>query len=197
MSATAVAPRASAPTERMSSMKLVFIWIGLALFAFPVAGYAGWGVSGHVDDVMPALIGGAITGAGIGFVQWMFLRRDLDVSPVWILGTGLALAAGLAIGSAVVNYEVSTGQLAIMGAISGTPVGIVQGLLLRNRFSLWSVWMIAMPALFALAWVVSASIGVDVDNQFTVFGASGSIVFGLLTGLVMMAGDRLQDRTAP
>jgi hypothetical protein len=176
----------------MSGVKLVFSWIGLALLAFPLAGYAGWGVGGHVDGVMPALIGGAITGAGIGFVQWMFLRRDLDVGPVWILGTGLALAAGLGIGSAVVDYEVSTGQLAIMGAISGAPVGIVQGLLLRNRFSLWSVWMVAMPALFALGWVVSASIGVDVDNQFTVFGASGTIVFGLLTGLIMMAGERLQ-----
>jgi hypothetical protein len=106
------------------------------------------------------------------------------------LGTGLALAAGLAVGSAVVNYEVSTGQLAIMGAISGAPIGIVQGLLLRKRFSLWPVWMVAMPVLFASAWIVSASIGVDVDNQFTVFGASGSIVFGLLTGVLMMAGKR-------
>jgi hypothetical protein len=174
----------------MSGIKIVFSWIGLALLAFPLAGYAGWGVSGHVDAVVPALIGGAITGAGIGFVQWMFLRRDLDIGPVWILGTGLALAAGLAVGSAVVNYEVSTGQLAIMGAISGAPIGIVQGLLLRKRFSLWPVWMVAMPVLFASAWIVSASIGVDVDNQFTVFGASGSIVFGLLTGVLMMAGKR-------
>ena len=192
MSATVIAARKPLTMPRMSGVKLVFSWIGLALLAFPLAGYAGWGVGGHVDGVMPALIGGAITGAGIGFVQWMFLRRDLDVGPVWILGTGLALAAGLGIGSAVVDYEVSTGQLAIMGAISGAPVGIVQGLLLRNRFSLWSVWMVAMPALFALGWVVSASIGVDVDNQFTVFGASGTIVFGLLTGLIMMAGERLQ-----
>jgi len=196
MSATALA-RKPLTTPRMSGAKLVLSWIGLALLAFPLAGLAGWGVGGHVDDVMPALIGGAITGAGIGFVQWMFLRRDLDMGPAWVVGTGVALAVGLGIGSAVVNYEVSAGQLAIMGAISGVPIGIVQGLLLRERFSLWVVWMVAMPAFFALGWVVTASAGIDVDNQFTVFGAFGAIAFGLMTGLVMMAGHRLSDRTTP
>ena len=196
MSATAVVVPKPLLAPRMSAMKIVLSWICVALVAFPLAGYAGWGVGGHVDDVMPALIGGAITGAGIGLVQWWFLRRDLNVGPAWILGTSVALAAGLAVGSAVVGYETSAGQLAIMGAISGTPVGIAQGLLLRNRFSLWLVWMIAMPSLFALGWVVTASAGIDVANQFTVFGASGSIVFGLLAGLLMMAGKRLQDDKA-
>ena len=194
MSATAVEVRKPFTMPRMSGTKLVFSWIGLALLAFPLAGYAGWGVGGHVDDVMPALIGGAITGAGIGFVQWMFLRRDLDMSPAWIPATGAALAVGLGIGSAVVNYEVTAGDLALMGAISGVPVGIAQGMLLRDRLSLWHVWMVAMPVMFAIAWVVTESAGIDVSNQFTVFGASGSIVFGLLSGLVMMVGKRTVDR---
>jgi hypothetical protein len=178
----------------MSGTKLVFSWIGLALAAFPIAGYAGWGVGGHVDAVGPALIGGVITGAGIGLVQWLFIRRDLGMSAVpWIAATSVALAGGLALGAAVVGYETSAGQLAIMGAISGAPVGIAQGFLLRDRFSLWHVWTLAMPALFAVAWLTSESIGVDVSNQFTVFGASGSIVFGLFSGLLMMAGKRTLD----
>jgi hypothetical protein len=193
LSATAITGPKPLTVPRMSGVKLVFSWIGLALLAFPLAGYAGWGVSGHIDGVVPALIGGAITGAGIGFVQWMFLRRDLNSGPAWILATGVALAAGLAVGAAVVGYETSPGQLAIMGAISGGAVGIAQGFLLRPSFSLWHVWMVAMPAMFAIGWVVTESAGIDVANQFTVFGASGSIVFGLLTGLLMMAGKRLQD----
>ena len=32
-------------------------WAAVAL-AFPIAGYIGWGVSGHVDDPLAALIGG-------------------------------------------------------------------------------------------------------------------------------------------
>jgi hypothetical protein len=193
MSATAVVVPKPLLAPRMSAIKIVLSWIGVALIAFPVAGYAGWGVGGHVDDVVPALIGGAITGAGIGFVQWMFLRRDLNIGPVWILATSAALTAGLAVGSAVVGYETTAGQLAIMGAISGAPVGIAQGILLRGKFSLWHVWIVAMAPLFALGWVVTEAADIDVANQFTVFGASGSIVFGLLTGLLMMAGKRPQD----
>jgi hypothetical protein len=196
MSATAVAVRKSFTMPRMSGAKIVLSWIGVALVAFPLAGYAGWGIGGHVDGVGPALIGGAITGAGIGLVQWLFLRRDLDIGPAWILATGVALAAGLGVGAAVVGYETTPSQLAIMGAISGAAVGIAQGILLRNRFSLWHVWMVAMPVMYAIGWLVTESIGIDVANQFTVFGASGSIVFGLLSGLLMMAGKRTHDRTA-
>ena len=194
MSATAVAVRKSFAMPRMSGAKIVFSWIGLALVAFPLAGYAGWGISGHVDGVGPALIGGAITGAGIGLVQWLFLRRDLNLGPAWILATGVALAAGLSIGAAVVGYETAPSDLAIMGAISGAAVGVAQGILLRNRFSLWHVWMVAMPVMYAIGWLVTESIGIDVANQFTVFGASGSIVFGILSGLLLMAGKRINGR---
>jgi hypothetical protein len=196
MSATAVAVRKSFTMPRMSGAKIVLSWIGVALVAFPLAGYAGWGIGGHVDGVGPALIGGAITGAGIGLVQWLFLRRDLDIGPAWILATGVALAAGLGVGAAVVGYETTPSQLAIMGAISGAAVGIAQGILLRNRFSLWHVWMVAMPVMYAIGWLVTESIGIDVANQFTVFGASGSVGFGLLSGLLMMAGKRTHDRVA-
>ena len=194
MSATAVAVRKSFTMPRMSGAKIVFSWIGLALVAFTLAGYAGWGISGHVDGVGPALIGGAITGAGIGLVQWLFLRRDLNLGPAWILATGVALAAGLSIGAAVVGYETAPSDLAIMGAISGAAVGVAQGILLRNRFSLWHVWMVAMPVMYAIGWLVTESIGIDVANQFTVFGASGSIVFGILSGLLLMAGKRINGR---
>ena len=195
MSATAVVvPQPLAP--RMSGIKIVLGWIGVTLIAFPLAGYAGWGVGGHVDDVVPALIGGLITGAGIGFVQWMFLRRDLNIGPEWIVATSVALATGLALGSAVVGYETTAGQLAIMGAISGAPIGIAQGILLRDKFSLWLMWMVSMPVLFALGWIVTESFGIDVANQFTVFGASGCVVFGLLSGLLLMAGSRMPDDQA-
>lgn len=175
MSATAVAPRISASTDRMSSVKLVFSWIGVSLLAFPLGGLIGWGIGGHVDGVGPALIGGALTGAGIGFAQWFLLRRDLGVSSIWIAATGVALAVGLAIGAAVVGYETDAGSLAIMGAISGVAVGIVQGPLLRGKFSLWVVWMLAMPAMWSLGWLVTEAGGIKVSNQFTVFGAYGSI----------------------
>ena len=190
MTATAEAIREPVTVDRMSSTRLGLIWIGVSLLAFPLAGYLGWGIGGHVDGLGPALVGGAITGAGVGLAQWLFLRRILAIGPNWIAGTAVALAIGLTIGAAVVGYETSAGALAVMGLISGATVGIVQGLLLRERFSLWHVWMIAMAPLFAIAWLTSNAIGVDVSNQFTVFGASGCIVFGALSGLILAVGDR-------
>jgi hypothetical protein len=196
MSATAFAIRKPLVVPRMGAIKIVLSWIGVTLVAFPLAGLGGWAIGGHVDGVVPALIGGALTGAGIGFVQWVFLRRDLGMGPVWILATSAALAAGLTIGAAVVGYETTASQLAIMGAFSGAAVGIAQGILLRNRFSLWQAWMVAMPALFALGWVVTEAWGIDVAKQFTVFGASGSVAFGILSGLLLMAGKRIHNRDA-
>ena len=188
--------RSPVSAPRMSTSKLVLAWTGVTLLAFPIGGYIGWGIAGHVDGVVPALLGGAITGAGVGLAQWLFLRRDLGIGPAWIAGTAVALAVGLSIGAAVVGYGTSAGELAVMGAITGAAVGIAQGLLLRDRFSLWHVWMAAMPPLFALAWLTSTAIGVNVADQFTVFGASGCIVFGVLSGLILSAGDRIRPPAA-
>ena len=198
MSVTAVSRErpAAIVVPRPAGAKTFFTWVGLCLLGIPLAGYLGWFVGGHVDSLMPALIAGAITGAGIGFAQWLMLRRSLDVGVGWIVATGAALALGLAIGAAVVDYGTTVSQLAIMGAIPGAFVGVVQGLLLRDKFSLWYVSIVAMPALWALGWVVANSIGVDVTNQFPVFGASGAVVFGILSGLLLIAGMRRDTSTS-
>jgi hypothetical protein len=182
------------PTSEPAGVKTFFTWGGLCLLGIPLAGYLGWGVAGHVDSVMPALIGGTLTGAGIGFAQWLMLRRSLGVGLGWIVATSAGLAIGLAIGAAVVGYETTTSQLAIMGAIQGAFVGIAQGLMLRNTFALWQEWMIAMPVFFSIGWVVT-DVVIDSGQQFTVFGASGVVVFAALSGLLLILGIR-HDRSA-
>lgn len=180
---------------RSSQAKTFFIWVGLCLVGIPAAGYLGWGVAGHVDNVTPALIGGALTGAGIGFAQWLGLRRSLHVGLEWIVATSVGLAFGLTLGAIVVGYETTTSQLATMGAIQGAFVGVAQGVVLRNRFSLWLVWMVAMPVFFSIAWVVTDAV-IDSGQEFTVFGASGAIVFAILSGLLVVAGIRRDTSTA-
>jgi hypothetical protein len=66
-------------------------------------------------------------------------------------------------------------------------VGAAQGLVLARRGDrrLGAAWGAAMPVLFALGWVPTTAIGVSVENQFTVFGAAGAVVFMLLSGLVL------------
>ena len=61
---------------RPAGAKPFFIWVGLCLLGIPIAGYLGNLVAGHVDGVTPALIGGALTGAGIGFAQWLLASAE-------------------------------------------------------------------------------------------------------------------------
>jgi hypothetical protein len=176
-------------TDHARSSKRLFPgwhWAAFA-FAFPISGLIGWTVSGPVDAPAAALIGGLITGAGVGAGQWLAAREVFGDGRVWIVTSGVAYAAGLSVAAAAVDYATDIGSLVAMGAISGLFLGVGQGLALalRGRKRLALAWAAAMPVLMALGWTTSTLIGVDVDEQFTVFGAAGAIVFTLLSGLVL------------
>ncbi len=161
-------------------------WAAMAL-AIPVAGYIGGWISGPVDGPFAALVGGLITGAGIGAAQW-FAARDVFGDPRrWITTTAATYGGGLVVAAAVVGYNTDIASLAVMGAISGVFLGVGQGIALtqQGRRRLALPWAAAMPVLLALGWASSALIGVDVGQQFTVFGAMGAIVFTALTGLLL------------
>ena len=52
-----------------------------------------------------------------------------------------------------------------------------------------------MPVLWALGWAVTTLVGVAVDDQFTVFGASGAVTVTALLGVLLHA--RPSATTAP
>jgi hypothetical protein len=161
-------------------------WVAVAV-AFPVAGYIGWVVGGRVDAIGAALVGGALTGAGLGAVQWWAADGALGRATAWTGASAVGYAVGLAAGAALVGYDTDVASLAVMGFVSGAVLGGAQGLVLarEGRRGLTLPWALAMPVLFALGWCASTSIGVDVGDQFTVFGAAGAIVFMLLSGLLL------------
>lgn len=99
----------------------------------------------------------------------------------------MTYAVGLAAGAASVGYETDIASLAVMGAISGLFLGVGQGFALftQGRPRLALAWGLAMPPLLAVSWAATTVIGVDVAEQFTVFGAMGAIVFTLLSGLLL------------
>jgi hypothetical protein len=53
-----------------------------------------------------------------------------------------------------------------------------------------------MPALFALGWSVASVTGIGVDDQFTVFGAGGALLFTMLSGLLLARLTRAPARAA-
>jgi hypothetical protein len=161
-------------------------WIAVAA-AFPVAGYIGGAISGPVDAFGAALLGGGLTGAGLGAVQWWSARGALGSPVAWIAASSAGYAGGLAAGSAIVGYETSIGALAVMGLIGGAGLGAAQALALARHgdMRLAAAWGAATPLLFALGWCATSAIGVSVEDQFTVFGAAGAVLVMALSGLVL------------
>jgi uncharacterized membrane protein len=161
--------------------------------AFFIGGALATGATGRINDAGSALLGGLVVGAVIGTGQWLVARRLLDAK-TWIPATAVAMGIGLLVGAWVVSYGTSLSELALMGFITGIPLGAAQAYLLRDRLANAWVWAAAVPLLWALGWTVSTFIGVSVDNQFAVFGASGAITFMALSGIVL---DRLRAATSP
>lgn len=99
------------------------------------------------------------------------------------------MALGLTTGAALVDYGIDRGDLALMGAVTGIGVGLLQALVLvsaGNHPSRPSLWAVANPPAWALGWfVTSYVISRNIDERFAIFGASGAIVFGLLTWLLL------------
>ena len=178
--------RRSPPGDRRSEPFRMWPWEVAILVSLPIAGYIADLVVDGVDSVGAALAGGLIVGAIIGAAEWFVLRRR--VSWLWIPATIAGMAVGLVAGAALVDYGIGRGDLALMGAVNGLAVGTMQALVLaRHRISgaLW--WAVANPPAWALGWVVSSYvISSNIDERFPIFGASGALVFGLLTGLILV-----------
>jgi hypothetical protein len=192
---TQPAPVVQAPALASLISRLRWAWPVAILLGFPIGGYAANIIVGKIDGVGAAVAGGLIAGAIIGAAQWLALRRL--ISWVWVVATSVGMAAGLTAGAALVDYGISRGDLALMGAVTGLAVGGLQAFLLARRGSgaLW--WVVVNPPAWALAWFVTTFVITrNVKEHFAVFGASGAIVFALLTWLVLTFLFRRNEREA-
>jgi hypothetical protein len=163
----------------------MWLWVVAILVSLPIGGYIADLIVDGVDSVGAALVGGLIVGAVMGAAEWFVLRGS--ISWIWIPATVIGMAVGLVVGAALVGYGIDRGDLALMGAVTGAAVGTMQALVLaRHRISgsLW--WAVANPPAWAFGWFVSSYvISRNIDERFPIFGASGALVFGLVTWLVL------------
>jgi hypothetical protein len=72
--------------------------------------------------------------------------------------------------------------MVLQGAVGGTLVGFAQASVLVPHLGAvaWT-WPILLSGIFAIGWAVTTSAGIDVDQQFTIFGSSGALVATILT----------------
>jgi hypothetical protein len=184
-----VTERATAPT---SSRRSWLLWTA-GFLAFPIAGLAGTAVAGRVDSPLAALTGGAVAGLVLGAGQTLASRGRLDIRR-WVPATGVGMGLGLLLGAATVGYGTSLGELVLMGALTGLVLGPAQALALPRGTRLRWTWAAALPALWALGWTATTLGGIDVEEQFTIYGAYGALTFSALSGLLLLR--LLPDRPA-
>lgn len=180
--------RGAATTRRSSALRWLPTFLG-----FPLGGLLAWIIAGPVDGAAAALLGGAICGAVLGAAQSWAMSPNGPPTARWMAATAAGLAAGLALGSAAVGYGTSLAELVVQGAICGLAIGTAQAVVLRGRAAY--LWAPALSALWALGWAISTSIGIDVETQYTVFGASGALVVTAATAAlpVLLANPTLRD----
>jgi len=174
----------AADSHAAAVRRLPWAWPIAILVGFPIGGLVANLIVGKIDTAAAALAGGLIAGGIIGAAQWLALRPL--VPWLWVVATSVGMAVGLGAGAALVDYGISRGDLAVMGAITGLGVGGLQAAVLAPRVSgaLW--WAALNPAAWALAWLVTSFvITSNVKEHFTNFGAAGALLFALLTWLLL------------
>jgi hypothetical protein len=169
----------------ISLARAMWLWPVAVLVGFPVGGYVADLLVDGVDSAGAALAAGLVAGAIIGAAEWFALRRW--VSWLWIVATGVGMPLGLTVGAVLVDYGTDRGDVVVTGVATGVGVGLLQAIvLMRHRVPGAFWWAVANPPAWALGWfVTSFVITTNVDERFPNFGASGALVFGLLTWLLL------------
>ena len=182
--ATANPPSSAARTTLRSAL---LRWL-VSFAGFPLGGLAAMVLVGPVDTLGSALAGGVVTGAVLGTVQAWALG-GVGIRPAaWVAATSLGLTTGLALGAWLVDFGTGLGDLVVQGAVCGGVIGVAQAVLLVPRVGARGLlWPIALAGIWGLGWTVSTSIGIQVEDQYTVFGSSGALVVTVLGAILPLA----------
>lgn len=162
----------------------------ITFVGFPLGGVAAMAFPGAIDTTRDAVVGGLVTGTVLGAVQAWGLGRHRPAPELWTLATAVGLAVGLGVGATAVDFETTAGALAAQGAVCGLAVGAAQALTLRSRIGrLAFAWPVALAGTWALGWTITTAVGVQVDEQFTVFGSAGAVTVTALTAFLAVVLD--------
>jgi len=186
MSTTPAALKTTSPNDRAARTPVLgnlLMWM-LSFLAIPIAGFLGTAMVGRVDNILSALVGGAVVGLIVGAVQALVSRQRLPLLR-WMTASTIGTSVGLAAGTLASAYQTSLGSLALAGLITGVIVGLAQTLALPASIRFRWLWLPATAALWPLGWTVTTLAGIKVEEQIIVFGASGAFVYTVLAGLML------------
>jgi hypothetical protein len=158
-------------------------WLG-TFVGFPLAGVAARVVAGNIDTAGAATIGGLAGGVTLGAVQVAIGGMAPADRVRWIAATAGGFAAGLTVGAASVGYRTDTASLVAMGGLGGAGVGLAQALSIPMRGVDRALWAVATPALWAGGWLMTSQVIVDAERQHAMFGSSGALAVGAVSGVL-------------
>lgn len=156
------------------------------LFAFPLGGLLASRLLGPADNPLTVAIAGTLAGAVVGGAQWLALRPR-GVGARWVALTSLAMAAGSALSAVATGGATAVGDLVVTGLITGTAVGLAQGVALARGRRAGALWAGVVGVAWAAGWFVTANVIVDADAGYVVFGSSGALLVTVVTGLALPA----------
>lgn len=139
---------------------------------------------------------GIVIGFSIGITQWRLLRKVFNVSSFWLYSvaigfTILELIAGIILWKLDINrgelsfIEFNALAHALLLAITGLIIGIIQMPLLKKQYAGSVNWVIAST----LAWGISILItAIDQDSELALLITFiiGAILYGAITGATLM-----------
>ncbi len=153
------------------------LWMLVTTVAWAIGFVMGFALA-HIGEAVEPFIGsvlggilayvifGAASGAVVGLVQWLVLRRQISRAGWWILASaaGLAVATGAGIVVAwLTGYSIELANFAVLGrwvavaALGGAVIGILQWFVLRRQVSRASWWVLASTLGWASCMAVAGA----------------------------------------
>jgi hypothetical protein len=146
------------------------------------------------DTILLGTVHAAVLGLALGTMQWLILRRHIEMAGRWVLATLIGSAVGGAVGLAA-SFAAGATVIQPWALLPfGIALGGCQWFVLRTRFAGAGWWTLAyalgLPVSFVVGLVVSFSVGFEWENvdaifrvvSLTFFGAVAGAVFGMLSG---------------
>lgn len=152
--------------------------------AFPLAGLIASLALGPIDNPLEAAVAGADVGAILGLAQWWALK-PLGVSFDWFWSTAVSGMVASPIAWTLTSYSTSVETLTIWGLIAGALVGLGQIASQRPNVKKTITWSVLVSISWGIAWFISASVIVDIDSNYAVFGSTGALVATALLGFFL------------
>ncbi len=167
----------------MKLKQIILRWLP-TFFAFPIGGQLVVWIIGPIQNLMQAIVAGAVVGATLGLLQ-LWALRPLAISRAWLWGSIGGLTLGSPIAWLVINFQTTIAALTVWGLIAGALLGIGQAVAIRLSVTKLAAWAASVSLTWGLAWFISANVIVDAEAQYAVFGSTGAIVATALLGLVL------------